>query len=51
MTSKHPIHLDITCPECGYSGPAPMSMGDGPRIVTCPECLEQWEVVSASDAP
>ena len=55
MTSAHPIHLDITCPECSYSGPAPMSMGEGPRVVTCPVehggCGEQWEVTSAMPEP
>lgn len=44
-----PIHLDITCPECEYKGPAPMSLGEGPRLVTCPRCFEQWEVTSALD--
>ena len=47
MTSEHPIHMEIVCPECSYSGLSPMSMGDGPRVVTCPECHEEWIVESA----
>ena len=44
MPSEHPVHMDILCLECEYRGPAPMSVGVGPRIVTCPQCFEEWEV-------
>ena len=43
--SEYPVTIDIICPECSFTGPAPMSLGDGPRVVTCPECLEEWEIV------
>ena len=48
MTHAYPVSIDIECLECSYTGPAPMSLGDGPRVVTCPVedggCGEQWEV-------
>lgn len=46
MSRESPITLDIVCPECGFDGPAPLSIGDGPRVVTCPGCREEWLVQS-----
>ena len=47
---SHATFLDVTCPHCGYIGPAPLIRKEEAEcwlehfVTVCPECSRGWVI-------